>query len=148
MIGYPADTFKSLVSFNLTDGLSPNAPLVQGLDGNFYGTTFQGGDTNAGTFFKITPTGILTTLHTFGSHPGCTGACNPLAGLLLATNGNFYGTTVYGGASFDGTVFEITPAGKLTTLYSFCSQPDCIDGSEPIAVFTCLCGVQVLCSGA
>jgi uncharacterized repeat protein (TIGR03803 family) len=57
----------------------------------------------------------------------------PTAGLIQATNGNFYGTTYYGGANNGGTVFEITPTGRLTTRYSFCSQPNCTDGAEPVA---------------
>jgi uncharacterized repeat protein (TIGR03803 family) len=82
--------------------------------------------------FEITPGGRLTTLYSFCYQPNC-GGRNPAAGLLLGTSGNFYGTTTDGGADGDGTIFEITPKGKLTTLYSFCSQPNCTDGRDPVA---------------
>ena len=57
----------------------------------------------------------------------------PLGGLVQATNGDFYGTTYYGGANGSGTVFKITPGGTLTTLYSFCAQSGCTDGASPVA---------------
>ena len=60
-------------------------------------------------------------------------ADQPYAGLVQGTDGNFYGTTVYGGANGDGTAFTITPSGTVTRLYSFCSQSDCTDGSLPAA---------------
>jgi uncharacterized repeat protein (TIGR03803 family) len=91
-----------------------------------------------GTVFEITPTGKLTTLYSFCSRLSNDGSCNdgnfPLSALVLATNGNFYGTPFYGGVSYDdnsGTVFELTSAGKLTTLYSFCSKGGCPDGEFP-----------------
>jgi uncharacterized repeat protein (TIGR03803 family) len=108
------------------DGQFPFGGLVQATDGNFYGTTFGGGANGAGTVFKITPGGMLTTLHSFAGYP--TDGGNPLAALVQATDGNFYGTTPYGGASEAfcggfgtgcGTVFKITPGGTLTTLHSF-----------------------------
>jgi uncharacterized repeat protein (TIGR03803 family) len=108
------------------DGSNPHAGLIQGANGNFYGTTLEGGANGGGTVFKITPSGALTTLHSFCSQggAGCTDGYQPEAGLLQATNGNFYGTTVFGGAnntcySGCGTVFKITPSGALTTLHSF-----------------------------
>jgi uncharacterized repeat protein (TIGR03803 family) len=117
----------TLHSFDRTDGFYPHAGLVQGADGDFYGTTLYGGASSAcesgcGTVFKITPAGQLTTLHSFDSIDGL----EPNAPLVEARSGNFYGTTLGGGANHDctlypgcGTVFEITPAGKLTTIYSF-----------------------------
>jgi uncharacterized repeat protein (TIGR03803 family) len=136
VVASPGQTFTSLVSFNGTDGEHPVGSLVQGLDGNFYGTTAEGGaDTSCnfgsgcGTVFKITPGGTLTTLHSFDGTDGS----NPYAGLVLATDGNFYGTTVAGGAHEEGTIFKITTGGKLTTLYSFCAQTKCTDGAGPYA---------------
>ncbi len=121
-------TFTTLVQFDVnTDGAGPRyGALVQGRDGNLYGTT-SGGTTNstAGTVFKITPDGTLTTIYYFCSQPNCTDGSTPVAGLVLGTDGNFYGTTSSGGdlsCGFPygcGTVFKITPAGKLTTLNSF-----------------------------
>jgi len=140
-IASPAQTFKSLVSFDGTDGRTVNAPVVQGIDGNLYGTTFSGGD--HGTVFKITPGGVLTTLYTFCAQTNCTDGNWPQAGVVLGTDGNFYGTTFYGGTNSYcendlsiaacGTVFKITPGGELTTLYSFCAQSNCADGDEPSA---------------
>jgi uncharacterized repeat protein (TIGR03803 family) len=118
-----------------TDGAYPSAGLVQGIDGNFYGTA-GGGTNGSGTVFKITPMGTLTTLYSFCSQTNCTDGAIPFSGLVQATNGNFYGATWGGGASDAcgygcGTVFEITPTGTLTTLYSFCSAENCGDGDRP-----------------
>jgi uncharacterized repeat protein (TIGR03803 family) len=131
-------TFKTLVSFDRLDGGSPYAGLVQGTDGNFYGTTLSGGANQCGpqwcgTVFKISPAGELTSLHNFCAEVYCTDGAKPYAGLILATNGNFYGTTDGGGAYEDGAIFEITPSGKLTTLHSFCEEGDCADGAGPLA---------------
>ncbi len=125
----PAQAFTSLASFNSTGGYDPNPGLVQGIDGNFYGTTDKSDSGNGfGTVFEITPSGTLTTLGSFNYSDGA----NPTAGLVLATNGNFYGTTSTGGANAAGVIFEITPAGTLSTVYSFCSvissQGLCGDG--------------------
>lgn len=110
--------------------------LVQGTDGNLYGTTFGGGVTDlctgCGTVFRITPGGKLTTLYSFCSEANCADGIRPTAGLVLASNGNFYGVTNQGTTTGYGTVFKITPAGQLTTLYTFCSQTDCADGGNPM----------------
>ena len=124
--------------FLCTDGNYPFAALVQATDGNFYGTTYEGGantGVSAGTVFKITPSGTLTTLYSFCSQSGCTDGSMPIAGLVQAANGDFYGTTQSGGANIDsGTVFKITPSGRLTTLYSFCQQSGCTEnGYWPFA---------------
>ena len=136
-------TLNPLHSFNGADGAYPTAVLIQATDGNFYGTTVQGGANNlcmssgCGTVFKITPTGILTTLYNFCSQPGCADGAFPSGytsgGLVQGTDGNLYGTTFQGGANDYGTVFKITTSGTLTTLYSFCSQPNCADGVDPTA---------------
>jgi uncharacterized repeat protein (TIGR03803 family) len=112
----------------------PFAGLVQATNGDLYGTAAGGGAYGGGTVFKMTPSGKLTTLYSFCAQAGCTDGANPSAGLVQATNGDFYGTTAGGGAcSTCGTVFKITPSGTLTTLYSFCSQSGCTDGSYPAA---------------
>jgi uncharacterized repeat protein (TIGR03803 family) len=134
----PSGTLTTLHSFcsrtNCTDGGNPYAGLVQGIDGNFYGTTANfGGGTHSGTVFKITPSGVLTTLYAFCSETKCTDGANPYATLVQATDGNFYGTTLGGGAGNRGTIFKIISSGTLTTLYSFCSQTDCADGANPYA---------------
>ena len=150
-------TLNPLHSFNGADGWYPAAVLIQATDGNFYGTTAQGGANNlcesndggtvgCGTVFKITPTGILTTLYDFCSQPGCADGAFPSGyqsgGLVQGTDGNVYGTTYGGGTGTGcyfqgvngcGTIFKITPSGTLTTLYDFCSQPGCTDGRVPFA---------------
>lgn len=119
-----AQTFTSLTSFIGTNGSAPlYTILAQGLDGNLYGTTSQGGTHGQGTVFRMTPSGVVTTLYNFCSAPHCTDGSLPYAGLVLGTDGNFYGTTFYGGTyptvEGAGTTFKITQAGKLTTLHSF-----------------------------
>jgi len=120
-----AVVFKTLASFNGTNGTYPELGLVQGLDGNFYGTGFFGGDaSNDGTVWKMTPDGTLTAIYTFCSLPNCTdGALPNQNGILaLGTDGNFYGMAAgVGGANGDGTIFKITPSGTLTTLYNLTS---------------------------
>lgn len=118
----------SLYSFTGgNDGSTPyGGPLVQGGDGSFYGTTYEGGmygisDGGYGTVFKITTNGALTSLHSFTD--GADGA-DPQAGLALGTDGNFYGTTAIGGANQQGTVFRITPGGAFTPLHSFTGGND------------------------
>jgi uncharacterized repeat protein (TIGR03803 family) len=113
----PNGTLTVLHAFSYSsEGGHPMAGLVQATDGNFYGTTSSGGASGNGTVFKITPNGTLTVLHAFSvSSEGGT----PMASLVQATDGNFYGTTSSGGASGNGTVFKITPNGTLTVLHAF-----------------------------
>ena len=186
----PTGTLTNLYSFcalrNCADGEAPGQ-LVQGNDGNFYGTTSSGGRYNQGSFFKITPAGKLTTLSYFKSsadYPNnglvqasdgnfygtnsvvvnasagtgsgvvvrltpagilsivhtfcaqgtpCSDGFFPLGTLLQASDGNLYGTAQAGGAHNAGTFFKINASGKFTTLYNFCSQANCADGSTPIS---------------
>lgn len=114
-----------------TDGSNPYASLVQGADGNFYGTTYTSGAYDAGTVFKITPGGALTRLYSFCGQTNCTDGATPYSGLVQGTDRYFYGTTIGGGATGYGEVFKITSQGALTTLYSFCAQTNCADGAAP-----------------
>jgi uncharacterized repeat protein (TIGR03803 family) len=126
----PKAKLKTLHSFNKIDGATPIGTLIQATDGNFYGTTSQGGEANNdGTIFKITPDGILTTLYIFCAQPNCTEGVSPIAGLVEATDGNFYGTTIAGGLNNKdyGTVFKITSTGTLTMLHRFSGR----DGANP-----------------
>lgn len=115
------------------DGRVSIGQLIQGTDGDFYGTTYFGGTNNGGTVFKVTPQGALTTLYSFCAQASCSDRQSPNAGLVQATNGKFYGTTTIGGANGQGTVYEVTSSGKFTTLYSFCAQAGCSDGERPFA---------------
>jgi uncharacterized repeat protein (TIGR03803 family) len=137
VIAVSAQTFTTLAAFHGTNGQSPNTALVQGLDGNLYGTTGTGGTAGYGTFYKITPAGKLTTIYSFCSLANCDDGAGPNH-LLLAADGNFYGVTGAGGANCKdlastgcGTFFKITSGGTLTTLYNFCSQASCADGWDP-----------------
>ena len=126
-------------NFRERNGISPEAAFVQGANGDLYSTTYSGGVHNAGTVFKMTPKGSPTTLYSFtGAGSGVGDGSGPYAAPILATDGNFYGTTPYAGASeFYGTVYKITPAGELTTIYSFCaSGSSCTDGVYPFAALT------------
>jgi uncharacterized repeat protein (TIGR03803 family) len=124
--------FKTLTIFRGTNGATPvETSLIQGPDGNLYGTTLGGGANGAGTVFKMTSAGAVTVLYSFCSLTNCADGVGPYGGLVLANDGNFYGTTSQGGAAdgISGTVFKITPAGKLITLHSF----DGMDGARPNA---------------
>src|ERR1022692_764530 len=133
----PGGTLTTLYSFcpqtNCTDGFGPHAGLVQATNGDLYGTTWGGGVNGQGTGFKITQGGTLTTLYSFCSQTNCADGAYPYAGLVQAANGDLYGTTYFGGTNGQGTVFKITQGGTLTTLYSFCSQTNCTDGTGPYA---------------
>lgn len=149
-------TFNTLVKFDGTvspmggwdSGNSNLTSLVQGKDGNLYGTTEFGGSGNfgfncsggAGTAFRMTPGGSFSTLQVFHTCPNSPEGVFPKSGLVLATNGNLFGTTQQGGNNspvpHDGTVFTITPGGTLTTLFNFpndFNNPPTTDGSQPVA---------------
>jgi uncharacterized repeat protein (TIGR03803 family) len=132
-VGASAQTFQTVITFSETNGAVPTAVLVQGTDGNFYGTTQYGGTSDLGTVFRLTPTGALTTLYSFCAQLLCTDGSLPDAGLIQGSDGNFYGTTFFGGSQDAGTIFKITANGKLTTIYSFCSAAKCADGENPHA---------------
>ena len=123
--GTPTLLYSFCAQLNCTDGASPSASLLLASDGNFYGIAYGGGDHQFGTVFKITPSGALTTLHSFDRTDGR----SPLGALIQAHDGNFYGTTVAGGAHDAGTIFQMTPAGVLTSIYSFNTS----DGATPDA---------------
>ncbi len=125
----PAGQESVLYSFGVSgggDGAYPLAALIQASDGNLYGTTVLGGLNDSGALFQITPTGVESVLHSFGT--GSDGS-NPAGSLIQASDGNLYGVTVSGGASGEGTVFEIALNGAESVLYSFGAAPD---GNEPL----------------
>jgi len=140
----PQGVFNTIHSFcaqaNCRDGGQPYGGLVSGADGNLYGITDVGGASGFGTIFKITPSGAFTILHSFD---GIDGNCNlqACAPMVLGADGNLYGTTLAGGSGGSdclppgcGTFFKITPEGALTTLYSFCSKANCVDGVSPVGI--------------
>jgi len=115
----PAGTFSTLYTFTGKDGAFPQDGLLP-TNGDFYGTTAEGGADAVGTVFQFAPDGTLTTLYSFGGSSGCPDGCYPYAPLVLASNGKFYGTaTIGGGSGGDGTIFEITTAGTLIKMYGF-----------------------------
>src|SRR5215510_2275647 len=116
-IASPGQTFQTLVNFDGSNGANPSyMSLVQGTDGYLYGTTPSGGMNGGGTVLKMSVTGTLTTLYSFCSQGTCPDGTSPESELLLADDGNFYGTSSGGGANGYGTIFKITRAGTLTTL--------------------------------
>jgi uncharacterized repeat protein (TIGR03803 family) len=117
-----AGSLTTLASFNGTNnGASPYSGLVEGTDGNYYGTTPGGGIYGGlGTVFKITSTGTLTTLHSFSGNDGAF----PYAGLVLASDGYFYGATFSGFTNGYGAIFRMTAAGALTNIYFFTGSND------------------------
>jgi len=124
----PDRTLKVLHNFcskpACADGQYPQGPLIQGKDGNFYGTTQVGGANGAGEVFKITPTGSLTVVHSMSS---AADGANPTAGLVQASDGNFYGVNQLGGLNNGGTIFKMTPAGTYSVLHNF----DGTAGAQP-----------------
>lgn len=129
----PTGEISSIYSFcsqaNCADGQWPSAAPILGSDGNLYGVTPTGGKT-AGVVYKLTLSGKFTILHTF-----CTSSCtdgDEPTGIILGSDGNFYGTTTLGGAFQSGTVFQISPTGTFKVLHTFCSLANCADGGIPI----------------
>ncbi len=108
------------------DGIAPLGAMLQGHDGNLYGTTFEGGANNLGSVYKLSAGGAQVLLHSFAGSDGA----HPSAGLIQGRDHNLYGSTAYGGASGNGGLFKITPQGALTPLYSFVGAPD---GANPHA---------------
>jgi uncharacterized repeat protein (TIGR03803 family) len=133
-IAAQAQVVKTIFSFDGSDGQGPPyMSLIQGTDGNLYGTTEYGGTFRGGTVFKVSPDGVQTVLYNFCEQL-CADGEKPYSGLVQATDGNFYGTTPYGGAYSYGIVYKITPAGALSVLYNFCPLGlPCVDGERPTA---------------
>jgi uncharacterized repeat protein (TIGR03803 family) len=126
-------TLNSLYSFTrersaqLTnaDGAAPSYALVLGTNRNLYGTAPEGGTNGYGTVFQITHQGKITVFYSFSN---TVDGGTPLAPLMQFTNGNLYGTAAGGGSNGYGTVFQVTAAGHVTSIYSFTNG---IDGATP-----------------
>ena len=135
-------TLTTLFSFTGTNnsyqGANPSAALVEATDGSFYGTADYGGLTNAsydgqrfagkgyGTIYQLNTNGAVSAQVVFRN----TNGAYPFGGLVRGQDGNFYGTTTWGGkgitANFPGygTVFKLTPDGTFTNIYSFTGADD------------------------
>lgn len=122
-----AATFVVLHSFTGggADGTQPHDGLLQASDGNFYGTTEQGGSGSIGTIFEMNRTGGFSLLHSFGQSDGRI----PSAALIQGADGALYGTTQGGGTAGFGTVFKTDFAGNLSVLHSFADNGS--DGNDP-----------------
>jgi uncharacterized repeat protein (TIGR03803 family) len=117
----PSGAVKILYNFDYTHGAYLYSPVVQGIDGLLYGTTSGGGSGQGGTVFKLTLPGKITLLHQF-SNASATDGTSPFAGLVAASDGNFYGATSGGensGAVPNGNLFDVTSAGTYSFLYAF-----------------------------
>jgi uncharacterized repeat protein (TIGR03803 family) len=118
---------------NCLDGANPAASLVQGTNGFLYGTTEFGGldtglcsEDGCGTIFEVGYAGSLSILHKFA---GVINGQFPQAGLMQASDGNFYGSSAGGSNQGGGLVSKITPQGAFSVLYNFCALADCADGA-------------------
>ena len=115
------------------DGDHPRAGLILDAEGNLYGGIYDGGTHDGGIVAEFSPTGAETVLYDFCSKPACRDGYYPHSDLVMDKNGNLYGTTYKGGANGEGVVYEVSPSGIETVLYSFCAQAGCKDGSSPEA---------------
>ena len=130
-------TYNEVYTFETSGPYGPYANVVQGLDGNLYGTTAYGGTHGQGTVYRLTPGGTFKVIYNFCSLANCTDGSAPQAPLVFGTDGDLHGTTGGGGSGTAycgtgcGTVFKLTTKGVLSTLHNFCSVAPCYDGSDP-----------------
>ncbi len=119
----PSGSENVIYSFRggTNDGATPVAGVIQGSDGYLYGTTLYGGINNNGIVFRISPSGVEEVLHYF---LGRADGANPQAGLVWGDDGYFYGATIHGGSSDNGTVFKVSPSGNERVIYYLQSNSD------------------------
>ncbi|MGO8672780.1 MAG: choice-of-anchor tandem repeat GloVer-containing protein, partial [Capsulimonadaceae bacterium] len=115
----------------LHDGIYPDASIVQASDGNFYGTTYNGGTSNDGTEYRITPAGVVTILHNFDDGTVPNEGYNPSWRLIQGSDGNLYGTTRAGGSAGGGTVYRTALDGVTVVLHNFGDGSVANDGTDP-----------------
>jgi uncharacterized repeat protein (TIGR03803 family) len=123
-----AQSYKVLFSFVPPTGSYPSGHLIRDAQGNFYGTTSEGGITNTGVVFKVDATGRETLLHDFGRGIGAAGGAYPGSGVIMDSAGNLYGTTTEGGPYNFGVAFKLDPTGVETVLHNFTGGAD---GANP-----------------
>jgi uncharacterized repeat protein (TIGR03803 family) len=123
-----AQTLTYLANFNGKNGSSPG-PVIQGTDGNFYGTTYAGGAHSKGNVFRMTPAGEITSIYSFCSQTDCADGQAPFAAPIFGSDGNLYGVTPQGGKN-GGVIYKLTLRGNITILHTFCGS-SCTDGDEP-----------------
>ncbi len=126
-----AGAFTAIHSFagGTTDAQNPQGALIQSSDGILWGTSYTGGPTGSGTVFKMTTAGKVTVVYQFAACGLGTTGCNPAAGLVQGTDGNYYGTALSGGTNNQGVVFKVTPGGTYTVLHNFNETVD--NGAYP-----------------
>lgn len=130
-----AQTFNYFAIFGGVNGDGPNPP-IQATDGNFYGTSEQGGYLYFGNLFRVTPAGKVTLIYSFCSQANCADGQYPKPA-ILGNDGNLYGVTEGGGTNqYDGsgTFYKMTLDGRITTLYTFCTATSCLDGANPVGI--------------
>jgi uncharacterized repeat protein (TIGR03803 family) len=141
-IALDGSNFEIIHHFSGANGENPEGQLLVGSDGELYGTTLQGGQSNRGAIYKISTSGVFTLLYSvpslsafgdLGTAINATGA-NPRAGLMLAADGNYYGTAYQGGPGGNGTVFRMTPAGVVSVFHAFAGATQ--DGGFPLSSVT------------
>lgn len=127
----PGGVLSVLYSFGATtnDATGPYGTVIRDSKGNLYGLTMAGGTSGTGTVFKLSASGKETVLHSFTTQGGVYCPC-PEPSLALDSKGNLYGYDLYTNFGH-GSVFKISPAGVYSTLYSFCSLTNCLDGDQP-----------------
>lgn len=125
-------TFTTISNLSFSEGEALSAPLIQGTDGNLYGTAGTGGNAQlgCGTIFKLSTSGQMLWTYAF---PCGMGGYGPVGPLVQASDGNFYGTAASGGDSANcGAIFKLDQQGTVKTLYPF----HYTDGCEPYAGLT------------
>ena len=131
--GAISDSFSFCKAATCPTGASPYLSLLQVSNGDFFGFTL--GTSDNGTIFRLSPAGVINNLYDFCPSNICTNGQLPRANMIQARNGYIYGTTNAGGTSHNaGTIFKMTTAGALTTVYDFCQLANCLDGSGPYGV--------------
>jgi uncharacterized repeat protein (TIGR03803 family) len=126
-----AQTVTFIYDFHASGQQSSALSVIQGTDGNLYGTA-GGGSHDQGRVFRLTSTGELTTIYSFCSQPNCADGESQEPMPILGSDGNLYGVATFGGnATGSGTFYKLTLEGQFIKLYTFCSAPACADGQWP-----------------